>query len=86
MNINKLWSEFDKAIMTSPADRIKEILYSAALKKMYEIQEIEDIEELESGESFVRNLVSTAVRRKRSPNEQLRYIRTFCVQDISDYA
>lgn len=84
MNINKMWSEFDRAIMNSPADRIMEILYSAALKKLYEIQELEDVDEIDSGDSFVRNLVASAIKRRRHPNEQLKYIKTYCIQDIND--
>jgi hypothetical protein len=74
MRLSKMWGDFELAIMQAPANLVKEILYSAALKKKSEI-EIEEDKELE--DSFINMLIKNACKGRRSPYEQLKYIKTY---------
>jgi hypothetical protein len=74
MRLSKMWGDFERAIINASSNDIYDILYSAAMKRKIEIESNED---LEINDSFINNIVNQAIRRKRSPIEQLRYIKRY---------
>ena len=81
MKLYSQWSDFENALLKTAANGIMEILQCAALKKKMEIENTEDVE---LSDIFVRNLLTTACRQKRSPQEQLRFIRHYHPDEIED--
>ena len=74
MRLSRLWSDFEKEILNAPSNNIMEILYSAAMKKRYQIEHNDDVQ---LDDRFIIEVIKNAQKRRSNPIDQLKYIRRY---------